>query len=212
MRGALAILFFASLVAAEVIDRIAATVDNQVITASEIDEAVRVAAFLNGEKPDLGPAVRRRMADRLIEQVLVRREMRLTRFPEASAADIAEALKQLKARYGGEARFQDELAADKLSEAQVASALGRQITLLRFIDLRFRPEVQVQDGEVQQYYDTVFLPQIRAKGIKPEPSFDEARAQCEQAVAARLVDKRVDAWLAEARTRARIVYDEDAFR
>ena len=203
---------FAAPVDAEIIDQIAATVDNQVITTSEIGEALRVAAFLNGEKPDLSPAARRRMADRLIEQILVRREMELTRYPEPSAADIAAALNDAKSRFAGEAQFQQGLAEYKLTRPEVEDALRRQITLVRYIDLRFRPEVQVQENEVMQYYETVFLPEIRKKGIKPEPSFEDARAECEERLTTVLVDKRVDTWLADARGQARIAYDEDAFR
>ncbi len=208
----LLVLLFAAQLPAETIDQIAVTVDNQVIASSEIDEALRVAAFLDREKPDLSPAARRRMADRLIEQILVRREMELTRYPEPSPSEIAETLRQVKRRFAGDAQFQQELAAYKLAQRQVESALRRQITLLRFIDLRFRPEVQVQENEVMQYYETVFLPEIRKKGVTPEPAFDDVRAQCEDALTAERVDKRVDAWLAEARSRARIEYDEDAFR
>jgi parvulin-like peptidyl-prolyl isomerase len=203
---------FAAPLSAEIIDQIAATVDNQVITTSEIGEALRVAAFLNGEKPDLSPAARRRMADRLIEQILVRREMELTRYPEPSAADIAAALNDAKSRFAGEAQFQQGLAEYKLTRPEVEDALRRQITLVRYIDLRFRPEVQVQENEVMQYYETVFLPEIRKKGIKPEPSFEDARAECEERLTTVLVDKRVDTWLADARGQARIAYDEDAFR
>jgi len=208
----IAVFVFAALLPAEIIDRIAVTVDNQVITTSEIGEALRVAAFLNGERPDLGPAARRRMADRLIEQILVRREMELTRYPEPSSAEIAEALNQVRRRFAGEAPFQQELAGYKLAQRQVEDALRRQITLLRYIDLRFRPEVQVQENEVMQYYETVFLPEIRKKGVTPEPSFEDVQDECEEALTTGLVDKRVDAWLAEARGRARIEYDEDAFR
>ena len=208
----LLLLLFAALLPAEIIDQIAATVDNQVITTSEVDEAVRVAAFINGEQPDLSPAARRKMTDRLIEQILVLREMGLTRYPEPAASEIGEMMTQVKAGFTGDAAFQESLAAHKLSVQQLEKALRQQITLVRFIDLRFRPEVQVQDNDVQQYYETVFLPELRKKGVKPEPSFDDAQEQCEEELTAQLVDKRVDAWLAEARSRARIEYAEDAFR
>ncbi len=206
------LLLCAALLAAEIIDQVAVTVDDRVITASEIGESLRVAAFLDGEKPDLSAAARRRMADRLIEQILVLREMGLTRFPEPSAAEIAETLGQVKGRYKDDAEFERALAAEGLTERHIERTLRRQITLVRFIDMRFRPEVQLQENEVIEYYRTVFLPEIRSKGVKPDPSFEDVRAQCEQALTAELVDKRVDAWLAAARTRARIVYDEDAFR
>jgi hypothetical protein len=186
--------------------------DGQAITTSQILEDLRVAAFLNGEKPEFGAAARRGMADRLIEQLLVLREMELTRYPGPSAAEIAEPLRQVRARLPEEAQFQRELAAYKLTGQQLENALRRQVTLLRFIDLRFRPEVQVQESEVLQYYATVFLPEIRKKGIAPDPTYDDVRIECEEALTARLVDKRVDRWLTEARARARIDYDEDAFR
>jgi hypothetical protein len=212
LRRLLPALLFAAALRAETIDRIAATLDGQAITTSQILEDLRVAAFLNGEKPEFGAAARRRMADRLIEQLLVLREMELTRYPGPSAAEIAEPLRQVRARLPDEAQFQRELAAYKLTGQQLDNALRRQVTLLRFIDLRFRPEVQVQESEVMQYYETVFLPEIRKKGIAPDPTYDDVRIECEEALTARLVDKRVDRWLAEARARARIDYDEDAFR
>ena len=59
---------------AEIIDRVAVSVGNQVITEDQIGEEIRVTAFLNHETPDLSPAQKRRAAERLIEQALVRRD------------------------------------------------------------------------------------------------------------------------------------------
>jgi hypothetical protein len=201
----------AALLPAEIIDQIAVTFDQGVITSSQIAEEIRVTAFLNGEKPDLGPANRRRTADRLIEQALVLREMELTRYPKPGANEVQEALRQVKSRFPGEA-FQRELAARTLTAKQIEDALLRQITLLRFIDLRFRPEIQVQENDVLDYYDKVFVPAARGKGITPIPAFEDVRAQCEEALTGQLVDKRVDAWLKDARERAHISYAEEAFR
>jgi hypothetical protein len=70
----------------------------------------------------------------------------------------------------------------------------------------------VPESEVKRYYETVLLPEIRRKGIQPEPDFDEVRADCEEALANELVNKRVEAWLNEVRSRARINYQEGAFQ
>src|ERR1700690_278656 len=207
-----AVFLFAALACAEIIDRIVVTVDNQVITTSEISEALRVAAFLNGEKLDFSGAARRQMADRLIEQVLVRRGMELPPYPEPPSTELEQTLSQVKPRFPGDTQFQQALAEYKLTQRQIENSLRRQITLLHFTDLRFRPEVQVQESDVKQYYETVYLPDLRKKGVTPEPSFEDAQDDCEEALTTQLVDKRVDAWLAEARGRARIEYDEDAFR
>ena len=212
MRTLLALLAAVTLLPADIIDQIAVTLDQGVITSSQIVEEIRVTALLNGEKPDLGPASRRRTADRLIEQALVLREMELTRYPKPSAAEVQDALKQLKSRFPGEEGFRSELAERTLTAKQIEEALLRQVTLLRFIDLRFRPEIQIQENDVLDYYDNVFVPAARAKGVTAVPSFEAARAQCDEALTAQLVDKRVDTWLKDARARARISYVEDAFQ
>jgi hypothetical protein len=198
-------------VRAEIIDRIAVTVDKQVITQSQLVEDIRTTAFLNGETPDLGPASKRSTAERLIDQVLIQREMELTKYPEPSPSDVEEILKQVKGRFAGEAAYQAALKRYGINDGELRQALLRQARFLRFIDLRFKPEVQVEESAIQRYYDDVLRPAYVKRGAKP-PSYDDARGECEDAVAAGLVDKRVELWLKDARTRARIVYQEDAFR
>jgi hypothetical protein len=211
--GALATLAAALAPAAraEIIDRIAVAVDKQVITQSQLIGDIRTAAFLNGETPDLGAASKRSTAERLIDQLLVEREMELTRYPQPAPSDIEEVLKQVKGRFAGEASYQAALKKYGVDDRELRQALLRQARFLRFIDLRFKPEVQVEESAIQRYYDDVLRPAYIKKGAKP-PSYDDARGECEDAVAAALVDKRVEAWLKDARTRARIIYEDDAFR
>jgi hypothetical protein len=194
----------AVILSAEIIDQIAATVDDQAITTSQVAGEIRVTAFINGQTPDFSGASRRKTAERLVEQLLVAREMQLTHFPQPERSEIEGALKQLEARAS--------LDQYRVSEAQVVDGLRRQAALLRFIEVRFGSEVQVSEADAMLYYENVYLPELRRKGIKPEPGFEEAREASEKAVAAQLTDKRVDAWLKEARSRARITYQEDAFQ
>ncbi len=65
----------------EVIDRIAVSVGYQAITESEIELAIRITSFINGDKPDLSPQSRRKAAERLADQMLIRNEMKLSRYP-----------------------------------------------------------------------------------------------------------------------------------
>ena len=69
---------------AEVIDRIAVTLDNQIITESEVAREIRLTAFLNGDPLDFSPEARRKAAGRLVEQKLIRREIDLGRYLEPS--------------------------------------------------------------------------------------------------------------------------------
>lgn len=207
-RKALGRLFFCFLCVfarnlAEVIDRVAVTVDRQVITESLVLEEIRLAAFLNDAQPDFGAEARRRAAGRLVERLLIEREMELTRFPAPAPEDAAKLLEQAR-RGRSEAQLGEALAARQISEEALQPYLLRQAALLRFLEVRFRPEVQVSEEEVRDCY--------QKREPKTSASFDEARAQCEEALVAAGVDKAVDRWLREARERVRIVYREEAFR
>src|SRR3984885_14331955 len=96
---------------AEIIDRIVITVGNQVITQSQIDDEIRVTAFLNRDKLDLTPDAKKQAASRLIEQALIKREMDLSRYPLPELSDAGESLQTLKAMYSTETEFQDGLQA-----------------------------------------------------------------------------------------------------
>jgi hypothetical protein len=196
---------------AEIIDRIVATIDSQPIMQSQLLEELRATAFLNGEKPDFSPANRRRTAMRMVEQTLFRREMEFTHFAEPEGAQIEEALNAVKGRFGGAAEFERELKACGIGASALGPALERQMALLRFIELRFRPQVQVLETEARKYYETVVAPEYARKRLPPPP-FEQARGQCEEALIQQLVDKRVEAWLEEVKGRTRIRYAEEAFQ
>lgn len=198
---------------AEIIDRVAVTADSQVITESRVREEVRLAAFLNGEKPDLTGASKRRAAERLVQQSLIRREMELTQYPLPAASEADRMVEQLvRARFADAASYRSELASYGISEETLKQYLLRQAAVLRFIDVRFKPEVQVTDLEIRNCYENRVLPEYRRRGGRGEPSFDDARAQCEELLASERVDKVMDRWLKDTLEHTRVVYKEEAFR
>lgn len=204
--------FFAAPASPEIIDRVAVTVDNQVITLSQVMNDIRVTAFLNGKPPDFSSGNRRATADRLVEVLLISREMEVAHYPQPTVAEITEAWNSLRERYGGDAGLARALAGHGLTRERVEAHLLRVAATLRFIELRFKPEIQIQEGEMRQYYETVFVPEWKKTHTGEEPPYDEARAACEQALAAEMTDRRVDEWLKETRARSRIRYEPEAFQ
>ena len=201
VKGIFCVLCASAVSYGEVIDRIAVTVDQQVITLSRVLEETRLAALMNGEKPDLRPEARRQAAERLVERLLIEREMELTRFPSPPPEEAARMLKQ--SRQGRtEAEYREALAAYQITEETLKQYLMRQAALLRFLEVRFRPQVEVSEADVRGC--------LQKQEPKTPRSFEEARAGCEEAVAAASVDKAVDGWLRDVR--ARIVYREEAFQ
>ncbi len=171
---------------AVIVDRVAITVGNKVITESEIDLRIRLTAFENDEKPDFSAASRRQAAQRLIDQKLVEREMDVGRYPRAAP----EAAKQSPAAAA--------LKAYELTPEDLARDLAWQQELLTFLSLRFRPAVQVTDQDVEKYF--------KEKSLKG--GLNDQRAEIEQTLTGERAGKELDLWLQDQRKRTRIEYAE----
>jgi hypothetical protein len=210
----LAILVLAAAFAsAAIIDRIAVSVGNRVITTADIDRAIRVTAFLNGQQPDFSPASKRAAADRIVEQALVRRELETSRYPTPEPAEIEPALAAFRhPYYPADADYRRALAQYGLSDQDVRDALLWQRTLLQFIDVRFRPAVQITSEEIQHYFDTVLAPQLRKEQPGKTFSLDDYRDQIEDTLAGQREDLEMDNWLREARRQTPIVYHQEALQ
>ena len=210
MRTAVLILAIVPLAAyAAVIDRVAVSVGTEAITESEIEREIRLTALLNTETPDISPASKREAAERLVEQALIRREIELSRYPTPEMSDIEKTLDQIKTiRFGGEKGFQQALGRVNLTEEDVKRQLLWQTTLLRFIEMRFRPGVHVTDEDIREYFDKEIRP-ITANGSGV--SIEDYRDRIEQAISGQRADKELDAWMKESRSRTRIVYHPEAF-
>jgi hypothetical protein len=136
------------LATAEIIDRIAVTVDKQVITESEVIRYLRVAAFLDRKPVDVSPQARRMAADRLVEQILILHEAADSHFTLPAQEDAPNLVEMQKPQFGSEEAYRAALATYQISEADLADHLLSGLKALRFSDLRFRPEVQVTDPDL----------------------------------------------------------------
>ena len=198
---------------AEIIDRIAVTVENQVITESEIMHEIRLTAFLNGEKLDFSPDAKRKAAGRLVEQKLIRREIDLGRYVQPDPAEVEPVLKQVLAqRFQTPQQYQDALKEYGITEEDLKAHLLWQTTLVRFIDVRFRPGVQVSDEEVRQYVAKEFPALQKQAGAGDYTDLDGVRQKIEQAIVAQKIDQQMDQWLEETKKRTRIEYRPEVFQ
>ena len=192
------LLFLLAPLHSEIIDRIAISVGNQVITESQIDEEVRLTAFLNGKPLDLSAEERKKAADRLIEQTLVKRDMEFSHYPIPAQSDAEPAQKALKANYRSEAEYQQALEKYGITEEALKRRLWWQTTLLRFIDYRFRPGILVPDTDIRSYYDQEVV-KWKQQGIQQIPAFEEAREKIGELLTSQRIDQALDKWLADTR-------------
>jgi peptidyl-prolyl cis-trans isomerase SurA len=198
---------------AEIIDRIAVSVGNQAITTSDLDREIRVTTFLNRTQPDFSPATRRGTADRMVEQRLIQRELENARYPAPSPTDLDPVFEQFKKdSFVSDEEYRHALAESGISERDVRDELLWQRRLLLFIDVRFRPGVQVSDQEIQDYFSKVVAPAAQAAHPGQLVSLDEYRDQISDKLTGEQVDRQLNDWLDRTRKRSEVVFHPEAFQ
>jgi hypothetical protein len=198
--------------AAVVLDRVAVVVGKQVIKESDLLRDLRVTEFLNGERPDFSPSAKRKAADRLIDQLIIRNEIRRGAYAPAPASESGKMLEQIEQqRFGGsKAKFQQALARYGLMEDELRMQLQWQLDVLTFIDQRFRPGVLVTDDEVKSYYDQ-HLAALRIT-YPDAKTFQEMAPKVRSLLEGQKLNQEFDAWLRQQRGQAQIEYVKGAFQ
>ena len=211
MRCTAAILLLAGMLpGAVVVDRIAVIVGKHVIKASDIDQDLRVTEFLNRQPFDMTVQARRQSAERLIDQEIIRQEIINGGYERAKDSE-AEALEKQLAHdrfEASQARLREALARYGLHEEELRSRLLWQLTVLRFIDERFRPGVFVSDDQVLAYSDQH---QSELRKHNPKASYEALQSKIRNILEGEQINRNFDDWLKEARQRYRIEYKQEAF-
>ncbi|MDX2154809.1 MAG: hypothetical protein SFV54_28965 [Bryobacteraceae bacterium] len=190
---------------AEIIDSVAASVGRTVITRSDAVLQLRIQAFIDGEDARLEPSPLAQAVDRLIDQELIRREIEISRYPTPAMDEIEPLLAQVRQeRFPTDASFQRALARAAITEEQLRQALLWQLTVVRFLQYRFRPAVQVPEADLAAYYRATFVPDWRKSNPAQPPPLDDVRDRIESLLAAQRSDEAMERWLAEARAQARV--------
>jgi hypothetical protein len=194
------------------LDRVSARVGNDAITESALRRHLRMEAFFARKTPELGPESRRKAADRLIDQTLIRRELELNRFAPPAPADVETQIGQLmKSRQEDAAALGVSLESYGFSLDDLRSEIQYQIMLLRFVDFRFSAGVLVTDAEIQEEYEKDVVPEAQRRKV-PVPSTEEARDGIVRLLTYRKTNTALEQWLALARQQVKIQVIEEAFR
>lgn len=204
----------AAAAAEEVIDRVAVSFGLEVVTLSAIRRQVRMSAYLEGKPVEDTPEARRAAAERLIDQSLVRREMNLSRYTPIPMEEVRQKVEETRQKQGLTAEaFEAELHKYGFTTEDFLHELYWQSTLLRFVQFRFSPSVQVSEEEVREYYEQEYVPQLaRMVPGQGPPPVDEVREPITSVLSARKENAVLEEWLKLGRQAARIRFHEEAFR
>ena len=199
-------LLLSSVLAAQVVDRVAATVNGQAILVSEVDDAARFAALLEGKPPQsITDRDRAAALERLIDQQLVRQRISTAGLLPASEQEIATRSADIRRQLSADNAdaWRAMLARYSLSDADFREHLRSQLDQLRFIEMRFRPNAHVSPPEIEAYYRDQYAAKMRAAGAAEKP-LNEVRAQIEEILIEQQVERLLDDWLQALRSEAKI--------
>src|SRR5579863_5191983 len=159
--------------AGDVLDRIVATVNRQIILQSEWQDAVRYEAFVDGRSLDQVEAADRKAAlDHLIDQELLLEQMRSSGYPHASDEEVARRVQEIRKQYAGaetETGWQTALARYGLTENELKQRVALQVDLLGLVDARLRPNIVIDSKSIESYYNQELLPKLRQSGAEQVP-------------------------------------------
>jgi hypothetical protein len=193
--------------AAEVIDRIVATVNGRIILQSDMDEALSYEAVLSGRSlSQLTEDERRSVLDRLIDQELLRGQMKSAEFRHASEAEVAARVAEARKQYPEcvtDQGWQALLAKFHLSEKDLQAHVEQQIDLLRLVDARLRPAVQIDSKTIEAYYREKFVPQLQQSGVSEVPLAD-VTAKIRELLTEQKVNELLVSWLQTLRSESEV--------
>ncbi len=191
----------------DIVDRIVATVGQRMITLSDVKEAYRFECLLNRVPVQMleGPRIRE-VAGRLIDQVLLEQEMESGRFPPAPPEDVEQRMAEIKKGFGDDQAFRRALEKYELDEARVRRRVELQARIIRFIEFRFRPGVQVDQAAIERYYRETLLPELRAKRVREIPGLEEVRERIEEVLLQERINEQFAAWMKGLRQNSAIQF------
>jgi hypothetical protein len=174
-------LALGSVASAEVVERILAVVGGRPLMLSE----VRLVQRLRGL--ERAPAL-----EAIIDEQLMLREASRLAQSVVSEEDEQRAYESL---------LQRNPSASALPEADLRRLVRRQAAILKYVEFRFRPQVQVSDAAMRDAYEKEYG--SRADG----PSFETAAPGIRRRLADRELDEKIEAWVKELRSGAEIRYN-----
>jgi len=184
--------------AQEVIDRIVARVENDVILLSDVHHLAEYQVFVDGKAESDA-----QILDRLIDQWIVRTEAVASRFPQPADEDVERSLARLKSSFSSPEAFEERKKQSGLSEEEIRGELKSQLYLSNYLDSRFRASIQIDDKAIEEFYKERVVPRAEARGQTP-PTLDAAHDFIQEALVQRAINEQADNWLKESRTRVRV--------
>ncbi|HLV01430.1 MAG TPA: hypothetical protein VKZ59_09195 [Acidobacteriota bacterium] len=185
------------------VDQVAAVIDQDVVTLSQLEWLIRYRGF---QVPD-DPQERRNFylenLNRLLEQKLIAREAEQTPFIQITGQDIDEFIDRYRQRFESEEAFEANLNRMGMTLSDLRALVRRQIAVNRFVELRFEPFIIVLPNEIREYYEQQYVPQLKGND-QIIPDLQLVEEMIRQILVLEKTNQELDRWIANTRSKTRI--------
>jgi hypothetical protein len=191
--------------AGPIIDRVVANVNGHVVLQSDWEQEVAFEALSNGRDPDSFTAIERKAAlDRLIDQELLREQVRPSQPAPADqiAARVAE-VRKLNSEGATDEHWTAMLQRYGLTQRELEKRLGDQIRLMKLVEDRLRPSIQIDQQAVEAYYHDELLPNMKKAGSRAAPLTD-VFGRIKDLLTEKKMNELLSGWLASLRSGSQI--------
>lgn len=182
----------------EVVDRIVARVEGDVILLSEVRTLSRYQQLVDGSAES-----DTQILDRLIDQWIVRNEAETARFPHPNDVEVTKGVERMQSSFASPEEYLERRKQCSLSEADVRNMVAAQLYLTNYLDSRFRSSVQIDPKQIEEFYRTAVLARAKARKQTP-PTLDASREYIQQALVQREINDQTERWLKESHSRLHV--------
>ncbi len=199
-------LFLAALIvltgSAVTIDRVAAVIDRQVITVSEVNQMVETRFFARtaGQSDD---DYRHAVLENLIAQALRYRDVERFGAQDIPKDSIEARLQEIEKRFATPEDFTAALTRAELTPDEFRALIKRQLQVEAYIQERFAPLVFIPNEDIENYYRTTWSQQRRERGLAIPP-LNDVREEIRTLLRADRLEHEVEQWTSQLRLRANV--------
>jgi len=180
-----------------IIDRIAAIVNDAVITQSELDKAQALGLKISG-LPSRSTVLQERIDHHLVLQQLKSQPPVLI-----TQEEIQSAYDAFVVRHGNEELLEGFLQTIGMNRDDLLQEIRNQLSVRKFIRDRFRPFVNITIEDAEDYYENVYKPAAEILN-KTAPPFAEVFAEIQNQMVESRVQDQLEEWLQKIRKEATV--------
>jgi hypothetical protein len=184
-----------------VVDQVAAVVENDVITLSDLHWFVRYRGLQVPEGATSKRDFYLEMLNEVINQKVISQEAEQTPIINISSEDVRFRIEAYRNQFPSQEAFEARLVQMEMSLGDLRQLVRRQLAVNEFVEVRFKPFIIVMPDEIEAYYRDEFIPQMEEQNLPPIDLLVVEEA-IRDILTERKTNTELERWLRSARRKA----------